>query len=303
MSIGSRHASACLVLLAAFAFANALDMPAARAETGLCDAYAKDPVEVGVEPKALPEDSGMAASRTFPGIFWAHNDSGNPFELFAQRLDGSIAARFGLTGGENVDIEDIAAGPCLEDHARSCVYMADIGDNLDRRKEVAIYEIAEPAALASGTLAAKKLRFSYPDGPHNAEALLCDPRDAQLYVITKEPIGLGMLYRLEGLAPDKLGYAVGLLHLAPAGVLSVLTTAADVHPSGTRVILRTYTAVFEYRGKPGEAIQKILAETPRVVTGAPQPQGEAITYTTDGRGYVMGSEYAGSRIFRVDCAH
>jgi hypothetical protein len=274
----------------------------AAAETAPCETYAAEPVRVGVEPEALLEDSGMVAGRKHPDIFWTHNDSGNPFELFAQRIDGSIAARYQLTGGENVDIEDIAAGPCMEDQAQPCIYMADIGDNPKVRKEVAIYEIAEPARLESGTLAAKKLRFTYPDGPHNAEVLLADPHSGQLYVITKTPVGLGTVYRLEGLASAKLGYAFAVVHLGQAGIFGVLTTGGDVHPSGNRVLLRTYTAVFEYRGKPGQTLEQVLSATPVLVTGAPQRQGEAIAYTADGRGYVMGSEMTGSPIFRVDCA-
>lgn len=274
----------------------------AATETQTCETYATHAVRVGEEPKALPEASGMVVGRRNPDIFWTHNDSGNPFELFAQRIDGTIMARYELTGGENVDIEDIAAGPCLEDHAQSCVYLADIGDNRQARKELAIYEITEPAHLESGSLAARKLRFTYPDGAHNAETLLADPHSARLYVITKEPAGLGTVYRLEDLSPDKLGHAVALLPLRQAGMFRVLTTGGDVHPSGTRVLLRTYTAVFEYRGTPGQTIEQILTATPIQVTGAPQPQGEAISYTADGRGYVMGSENSGAPIYRVDCA-
>ena len=294
-----RHAC---VRLIAFAAALIPMVSQAADDTATCDVYAAAPVQVGVEPKSLPEDSGMVVGRKHPHIFWSHNDSGNPFELFAQRLDGSIAARYRLTGGENVDIEDIAVGPCREDHAESCVYLADIGDNPEERKEVAVYQITEPARLESGTLVAKKLRFTYPDGAHNAETLLADPHTADLYVVTKDPVGLGTVYKLEGLSPDKLGYAVALLRLPQAGMFSVLTTGGDVHPSGTRVLLRTYTGVFEYRGKPGQTIEKILSETPIIVTTASQRQGEAVTYTADGRGYVLGSEMTGSPIYRVDCA-
>jgi len=259
-------------------------------------------VRVGTEPAELAENSGIVVGRAHPEVLWAHNDSGNPFELFAQRLDGTIAARFPLTGGENVDIEDIAAGPCLDDRKQWCIYLGDIGDNSESRKEVAVYQVVEPERLDGAVLTARKLRFTYADRPHNAETLLVDPRSVELFVVTKEPAGLGAVYRLEGLAADKIGRAVPLRRLEQASGFSVLTTGGDVHPSGTRVLLRTYTGVFEYRGHAGESLDTILGTTPLTVTSAPQPQPEAIAYTADGRGYVLGSELPGTAIFRVDCA-
>ena len=40
-------------------------------------------------PPSLPELSGFAASPVHPGIFWAHNDSGNAPALYALRADGT----------------------------------------------------------------------------------------------------------------------------------------------------------------------------------------------------------------------
>jgi hypothetical protein len=267
-----------------------------------CRTYARTAVRVGAEPAELAENSGLVASRKHSGIFWAHNDSGNAFELFAQRIDGSIAARVKLTGGDAFDIEDIALGPCLEERAASCIFLADIGDNQAKRKQVVVYQVAEPARLENGTLAARKLPFTYPDKPHNAEALIVSPRDGHLFVITKEGSSLGTVFRLDGLAPGKVGRALEVRRLAPVGAFSALTTAADVHPSGLRVLLRTYTGVFEYRGREGQGIEDILGEVALPVTAAPQPQPEAIAYTADGRGYLLGSEIPSSAIYRVDCA-
>jgi hypothetical protein len=234
-------------------------------------------------------------------VYWAQNDSGNPFELFAVREDGTLMARFPLTGGTNVDAEDLAIGPCQRARTQSCLYLADIGDNLERREHVTVYEIPEPAKLEERPLAARPLAFRYADRPHNAEALLVDPDDARLYVVTKEIDSLGALYRIDGLGAGKVGRAVRLHGLsAPAG-FGGLTTGGAVDPSGTRVLLRTYTQVWEYRGRPNQSLAAILGNTPVAVPEARQPQGEAITYTHDGRGYLMGSELSGP-LYRVDCA-
>jgi hypothetical protein len=265
-----------------------------------CASYGR-PVRVGRAPADVREMSGLAASRRHPGVYWSHNDSDNPFEVVALREDGTVVARFPLTGGSNVDCEDLALGPCRRAVARDCLYLADIGDNLERRGRLVVYEIPEPAVLDGAPLAARNLAFQYPDGAHNAETLLVDPHDARLYVVTKVIDGLGTLYRLDGLGQGVLGRAVRLHRLVAPSGFGGLTTGGAVHPSGTRVLLRTYTQVWEYRGRSPQSLAAILAGTPVAVPGATQPQAEAVTYTADGAAYLLGTEQEGA-LYRVACA-
>ena len=60
-----------------------------------CAAYSPSR-KVGENTSELPELSGLVASRRHAGIFWAHNDSGNPLELFAIRESGGVAAKIPL---------------------------------------------------------------------------------------------------------------------------------------------------------------------------------------------------------------
>jgi len=266
-----------------------------------CEEYARRPVRVGRPPEGVAEMSGLAASRRHPNVYWAHNDSDNPFELFALRGDGSLVGRFPLGDGTNVDCEDIALGPCLRARSQSCIYLADIGDNLERRERLVVYEIPEPETLEDRGLTGRALAFSYADHPHNAEVLLVDPHDARFFVVTKEIDSLGAVYRIDGLGTAPVARAVRLHGLfAPSG-FGGLTTGGNVHPSGSRVLLRTYTQVWEYRGTPEQSIGAILATKPIAVPGATQPQAEAVTYTTEGNGYLLGTEQLGN-IYRVDCA-
>ena len=71
----------------------------------------------------VPEASGIVKSRRHPGIFWVHNDSGNPPLLFAIRADGQIVRQFRLDV-PNIDWEDIA----IDDQGH--LYVGDIGNNL-----------------------------------------------------------------------------------------------------------------------------------------------------------------------------
>ncbi|MFY0575451.1 hypothetical protein ACN28S_14750 [Cystobacter fuscus] len=83
-----------------------------------------EPQAVGRVPLVLAEMSGLAASVRHPGVLWAHNDSGNAFQVFAIDETGKPLATLTLTGvdPEDMDLEDIALGPCAPGDARTCVY-------------------------------------------------------------------------------------------------------------------------------------------------------------------------------------
>ncbi|MFO0956282.1 MAG: hypothetical protein U0800_02315 [Isosphaeraceae bacterium] len=94
-------------------------------------------VEVGQLAPAIREASGIAASRRHPGIFWVHNDSGNPPEIFAIRRDGTLVRKYRV-GVPNIDWEDIA----VDD--RGHLYIGDIGNNDGRLALRMIYRVDEP---------------------------------------------------------------------------------------------------------------------------------------------------------------
>ncbi len=57
--------------------------------------------------------SGLAVSRTQPGVLWAHNDSGDAPMLYAIDLKGTAPGEGrGARTPWRIDWEDIAAGPC-----------------------------------------------------------------------------------------------------------------------------------------------------------------------------------------------
>ena len=146
------------------------------------------------------ELSGLVASRRQPGVLWGIEDSGNTPSLVGLRADGTFLGRYAVTGAENVDWEDVAA-------AGSDIYAADIGDNLSARAEIAVYRVPEPDASTGGgpTVPATRLTLAYPDGAHDAESLLVDPRTRELIVVTKDFAGPGRVY----VAPPERGPAAG----------------------------------------------------------------------------------------------
>jgi len=89
------------------------------------------------DPHRIPEASGIVKSRRYPGIYWVHNDSGNPPLLFAVRGDGQIVRQFRLEV-PNLDWEDIT----IDDEGH--LYLGDIGNNLGVLPIRVIYRIDEP---------------------------------------------------------------------------------------------------------------------------------------------------------------
>jgi hypothetical protein len=128
----------------------------------------------------IPESSGIVKSRRYPGIYWVHNDSGNPPLLFAVRLDGQIVRQFRLEV-PNIDWEDIT----IDDDGH--LYVGDIGNNTHALPIRVIYRIDEPdpAVLQERPLTVSSATFFALPGANrfDAESLIVDRGTAT--VVTK----------------------------------------------------------------------------------------------------------------------
>lgn len=260
------------------------------------------PRQTGVGPTELGEMSGLAASARHPNVFWAHNDSDNAFRVYAIEDNGKVRATLTLTGATPLDIEDIAVGPCEpRPEAPPCLYLADTGDNFQRRPRVSVYRVPEPEQLVDATLPVETLAFTLPEGPRNTESLVIDARSGRLAVITKTPDSLGEVYALDGLRPNETVKAVKLGTLRVPQDVDRLATGADLHPSGERLLLRTYTRVWEVRRPQAQSLEELITGQVAEVPTAIQAQSEAIAFSRDGRGYLLGSEFAGQPLYRTNC--
>lgn len=260
-------------------------------------------------PPGLDEVSGLVASREQPGVLWVHNDSGDEPRVYAIEGDGTLVATKAVTGAAAFDWEDmaIASGPAAGDDA---LYLGDIGDNSEVRRDVAVYRVAEPdvagapgggetAAPDAGTESvsgpAERFVLRYPDGAHDAETLLVDPVSGDLFVVTKDPQGRSGVYRaaapLDGGRTGEMDL-VATLDLGAGG----LATAGDVTASGDAIAVRTYFSVFVWGRREGETVAEAFGRPP---CRAPRPAelgGEAIGFDPDGRGYTTTVEGEGSPI-------
>lgn len=251
-----------------------------------------NPRNLGAIEAPLVELSGLVASRTQPGIFFAHNDSGDGPRFFALSSEGRVLETYELPGATAVDWEELTVMPCA---AGSCLVIGDFGDNRRARTDYALYVVAEPVVGQGGTrnVSFEKVPFEYPGGvKHNAEAMFAHPVSGRVYVVTKPDVGQSEVFRFPAPLPTAgtavLERVAGLT--VPAASDRPLTGAA-VNPCGTAVLLRLYNRLVELRLPEGEAdFERIFTVEPVTVPSAQEPQGEAVTYGADGRSYFTASE-------------
>jgi hypothetical protein len=238
-----------------------------------------------VRVQGLAEGSGVAASRKTPGRFWTHNDSGEPV-LFALDAKGIVTGRLTLSGAKVEDWEAIAVGPCP---AGSCIFVGDIGDNDAERRQVTIYRIPEPAEANGSAKVTDVFHATYPDGAHDAEALLVTP-DGRLHIVTKGETGATGVYRF----PSKLD-AGATVKLERVGETRAVGTAGrndritdgSVSPDGEWIALRTLTAVMLYRSS--DLLSGNWREASRIaVESLGEPQGEGIAFGDGNSLYLVG---------------
>lgn len=237
-------------------------------------------VVLTIQDPSIDESSGLVASVLHRGLVWTHNDGGTAAQVVALDRTGRSRATVTLAGIDPFDPEALAPG--VGPDSRPALYLGDIGDNLGQRTDVSVFRFAEPSQLVDQTAAAQWYRFTYPDGPHDAEALLVSPT-GRIFIATKG-LADAALYR----APSRpVTRDQGMNRLTRvASVPSVVTDGAFL-PDG-RFVLRTYTAVYVY-DRPGH--QVAAAELP------PQPQGESVA--ADGDRLLVGSEGVHARVLAV----
>ncbi len=231
------------------------------------------------------ELSGLVRSRTQADLLWSHDDSGAGPVLYGLRRDGRVATRPTVTGAEATDWEDIAAGPGPGGDA--LLYVGDIGDNAARRSSIDVYRVPEPAVGAAATAPAARLRLRYPDGPHDAEALLVDPLRGDLVIVTKV-IGVARAYRASARRPAG---SLTTLRKGPPIDLT-LVTAGDVSADGRIVVLRSYERLAVWVRHGREPLTTTLARRPCLSPTSllGEGQGEAVALDRHGTSFLTVAE-------------
>ncbi|MSP56810.1 MAG: hypothetical protein EXR69_14595 [Myxococcales bacterium] len=221
------------------------------------------------------ESSGVAASALEPGLYFTHNDAGNAASLYLFDQDGTYRYAQVVTGATNTDWEDLAAAPCPDaagGEENACLYIGDIGDNLDDRASITLWVVPESTDMLVDATACTLV---YEDGPRDAETLLVGP-DRTVRVVTKEADGEAKVYLAGSLTcgdePDLLRLEAELTLDGPAtgGTMSEYTA-----------IIRTHTTAYIWQ-ECGAIDATTWISAPDTTDLASDPKGEGVTLTAEG---------------------
>lgn len=199
-------------------------------------------------PSEIKESSGLV--KASDSSFYTINDSGNSPILFEINKKGKLIRKIQIEA-KNYDWEDLAKDE------NGNIYIADIGNNLNKRQNLRILKIREED-LSKSSIKPIIFEVKYPDQKafppeksklyYDCEALVVKGDFA--YIFTKnrtEPFdGLSKVYRIS-LATGKTSTVEwNTLQLCKDGWYPCSVTSASYdHKSGTLVLL-TYTKIYYF---------------------------------------------------------
>ena len=257
----------------------------------VADASECSPVGPSVPlPGRLRETSGVATGVRNPDLIWTHSD-GRRSTLYAVDHDGRVRARVELDRSFR-DWEDIARARC---DLGVCLYMADTGDNEERRDNISFYRLAEPEVMGVGDVTgvgeAERYRVTLPDGPRDIEAMYVLPTE-EVFFVTKGRRHPVTLYRYPlPLRPEEVVTLVEVQRLTTGPVAARrMVTGASATLDGGTVVIRTYESLEFFDVAEGGRL--VETEDGRVsLRPLREIQGEGVGFGTDGA-IVLSSEGA-----------
>lgn len=214
------------------------------------------------EDPAIVESSGLVVLPD--GRFVTVNDSGDEPRVFT--VDPESGRTVGVTRWEGPAEDVEAVAPTQAGH----VLVGDIGDNRKARSSISV--VAVPVGEGDREVSGDRVTLTYPDGPADAEALLTDPRQGRLVVVTKDVLG-GTVYVVPPHARPG-----GRAELQPVGPAPPLVTDGAFFPDGRHLVLRNYGRAVIYSWPELETVGGFDLPS--------QQQGEGIAVDQDNRVYV-----------------
>lgn len=276
------------------------------------------PAEGGrLQAAELLEVSGLVASRRYPDVLWALNDSGNKPILFALDGGGADLGQVALVGTKNWDWEDMAG---FVWGGEPWLLVADVGDNRGQRDRVVLHALPEPQADDLGRFGGEvqpawSLTFTYPDGARDCEAVAVDEAAGRILLLSKRSAP-PMLYSLplgppgdQPLVAKVVGPLVTIPSpspfdlLLPYGQFRSQPTAMDLSADGLELLVLTYRHAYLFRRVPGQGWSTVVAESPEcielpdLVTLA---QREAACFSADGHSLFVTGEGAGAALLHLE---
>jgi hypothetical protein len=238
-----------------------------------------------VKDKRLTELSGLAATAT--GFVTVNDgaDEASHRKIFYLDPKCKVVTTVSYPSRPR-DTEDLGLA------ADGTLWVADIGDNGSSRETIGLWR------LTAGAKQPQLFRLTYPDGAHDAEALLLT-RSGTPIIVTKS-IGAASLYvpvgELQAGRSTPLR-AAGSVTVPVTGTSNpfglpgrLVITGGAVSPDGKHAVLRTYADAFEYAVADDDVLSAVTKGAPTTIALPDEPQGESITYTPDGTALLTVSE-------------
>jgi hypothetical protein len=221
-------------------------------------------------PPIVNESSGMVMGfRKDKNTFWRLNDSGGKPEIHEVDLAGNLQQTLSLPSTQNTDWEEVTKD------STGNLYIADIGNNANVRKQLTIYKVAN---LSPNTT--EKINFHYANQsqfPPKPSAMNFDSESLfwvkdSLYFFSKNRGNqLVSMYAIPAQAGE---YAVIPKAQIP---LKGMITGAAISPSGKEFVLLTYGKLLFFEVIQGE----INFSKPKYCLKFAHKQTEAITHLSE----------------------
>ena len=263
-----------------------------------------------LEHPRLDEASGLQAGEN--GVFFTHNDQGNAVYVIDGK--GRHLGRFRLDGAKNRDWEDLARVPGPDG---SLLVVADVGDNMGRRKDVDLYFIHEPGEkdYEEEQAVLHRLQLSYPDGPRDVESVAYDPVDGDILLLSKRNTP-PHLYRipLESALTEKKVEAEFLAEVPvfrpptkydivsnpTRGMWVSQPTGMDISPDGRLAAVITYRSLYLFRREEGSSWADAFQRQPEEFVGPPGLHDEAVAFSPDGKSVYVTTERRPAPVYKLD---
>ncbi len=217
----------------------------------------------------ITESSGLAY---LDDTLLTVNDAGGEALIYCSSgTTGEVTGTIRFATKDPVDVEAVTTEP------DGTIWVGDVGDNDEKRDSISLFRISPGAPLTGDHSApAERFKVSYPDGPHNAEAVLVSPETGEVLIVTKSDSGAAVYSA--GTEPTD----GAVLKRVPASYLPKNVSDGSFDSTGKQVWLRNDNTVSVY-SYPGWTTL-IKAVLPKDPNGEGLSRGPGSSWLTDSEG-------------------
>ncbi|CAM1348523.1 hypothetical protein [Tenacibaculum insulae] len=205
-------------------------------------------------PYSLNEVSGIEKIKG-SNLLWMLNDAGNKPIIYGVDINGKIIREV-VVKAKNNDWEDLTSDE------EGNLYIADFGNNNNKRKNLRILKIQHQDLLEKDEVTVTKIKFSYPTQTKfppkkenrffDAESLLY--KNGFLYIFTKSAVknsfGKTTLYKIPAIKGNYIAKQLSFFETCSHQTCKI--TSAALSPNGKKMVLLNHQSVFVFSNFDGD---------------------------------------------------